>query len=84
MAWFKKLFGGGGSPSADDAQRVADLLAQLDDPDPVRRLHACRALGELGGRAQAAAERLQQLFVDPDGDVCNAAADAYSRIERGF
>ncbi len=84
MAWFKKLFGGDGAPSSDDAQRVSDLLAQLDDPDAARRLAACRALGELGGKAQAATERLQQLFVDPDGDVCNAAADAYARIERGF
>lgn len=84
MAWFKKLFGGGATPPSDDAERVAALLAELDSPDPAQRLRACRALGDLGGRAQSATERLQQLFDDPDGDVCNAAADAYSRVERGF
>lgn len=83
MAWFKRLFGGGSPPERDGPDQVAALLAELDSPDPAVRLRACRALGDLGRRAAAASERLQQLFVDPDGDVCNAAADAYGRIERG-
>lgn len=82
MGFLKKLFGGG-SPS-EDAQRVSELLAQCDDPDPKRREAACKALGDLGGRARAATEKLEALMNDVDGDVCNAAADAYAKVERGL
>jgi HEAT repeat protein len=84
MVWFKKLFGGGAAPDPVESAAVPALVAELGSADPAVRLRACRALGDLGGRARSATERLQQLFNDPDGDVCNAAADAYSRIERGF
>lgn len=86
MGLFDKLFGGrrdAGDEGARD-EEVQRLLLALDDPDPARRADACRRLGELGDRARIACERLQELFTDEDGDVCNAAADAYARIERGF
>lgn len=84
MAWFKKIFGGSGEPEPAANGVVAALIADLDSADAAVRLRACQALGELGAKAGAATERLQQLFTDSDGDVCNAAANAYSRIERGF
>ena len=83
MSWFTRLFGAGGSPAKQGDTRVAELVAQLDDPDPRVREQAARALGDMGGAARGATEKLQELFTDDDGDVCNAAADAYSRIERG-
>jgi len=83
MGLFSKLFGRG---SSDDAgsDEVDALIAKLDDPDPQVRLVAARALGELGGKAHAAVGKLEELINDSDGDVCNAAADAYSKVERGF
>lgn len=83
MGLFSKLFGRGSSDDGSSAQ-VDALIAQLDDADAKVRLHAALALGELGGRAKAAVPKLEALINDTDGDVCNAAADAYSKIERGF
>ena len=82
MGLFSKLLGKGDS-GADDP-RVAELIAQCDDPDPKKREAACRELGQLGGKAKAASDKLLELINDEDGDVCNAAADAYSSVERGF
>lgn len=83
MGILDKLFGGGG-PSKQELARVDALLAQCDDPDPKRRAAACTELGKLGGKAAAATDKLQELMNDVDGDVCNAAADAYSKVERGL
>lgn len=82
MGIFKKLFGG--EASKGDDPRVPALLKQCDDPDPKVRAAACRELGKLGGRAKSSADKLLELINDVDGDVCNAAADAYSSVERGF
>jgi HEAT repeat protein len=77
-----KLFGG--RKPADDGPppEIAELVARLSDADPARRLAAARALGELGPRAAAAVSALEAAITDDDGDVCNAAAQALSRIER--
>ena len=82
MGFLKKLFGG--DSSKEDPQRVAELLRQCDDPDPALRSQACEALGAMGGRASAATGKLQELMNDEDGDVCNAAAAAYAKVERGL
>ena len=83
MGLFSKLFGRG---SADDdaSAEVQALIAKLDDPQVQVRLEAAIALGELGNKARAAVPKLEELINDTGGDVCNAAADAYSKIERGF
>ncbi|MCA8981309.1 MAG: hypothetical protein KDC14_14860 [Planctomycetes bacterium] len=83
MGLFSKLFGRG-SAGDDSSPEVAALIGQLDDAAAKVRLAAAVALGELGGRAKAAVSKLEVLINDVDGDVCNAAADAYSKIERGF
>ena len=83
MGLFSKLFGrasSGDQPSPE----VQALIAKLDDADAQVRLEAARALGELKGAARAAVDKLEELINDPDGDVCNAAADAYAKIERGL
>jgi len=86
MGLFGKLFGGGGA--REDGGHVRALLAQCEEGDPQRRAAACAALGELAGRfgqsKEAVGEKLLELINDDDGDVCNAAAAAYSRVERGF
>jgi hypothetical protein len=82
MGLFSKLFGQGSSPEGDP--RVPVLIAQCDDPDPARRAEACRELGRLGAKARTATDKLLELMNDVDGDVCNAAADAYASVERGF
>ena len=85
MGLFNKLFGGGGGGSGkQELQRVDALVAQCDDPDPKKRASACAELGRLGGQAKAATDKLLELMNDTDGDVCNAAADAYSKVERGL
>lgn len=83
MGLFSKLFGRGSSGD-DSSPEVDALIAQLDDEDAKVRLAAAVALGELGGKAKSAVSKLEVLINDVDGDVCNAAADAYSKIERGF
>lgn len=83
MGLFSKLFGRGSS-SDGPSEEVDALIAQLDDADAKVRLAAALALGELGGKAKSAVNKLEELINDVDGDVCNAAADAYAKIERGF
>lgn len=82
MGLFKKLFGK--DASAQEDPRVPALVAQCDDPDPLVRAAACRELAKLGGKAKSASDKLLELINDVDGDVCNAAADAYASVERGF
>jgi len=69
-------------PRGQPAPRTAELVRQLDDPDPARRRAACEELAEMGSEAEAATAKLQELIHDDDGDVCLAAAAALSRIER--
>jgi HEAT repeat protein len=83
MGLFSKLFGRG-SADDDSSAEVEALIAKLDDPEVKVRLEAAIALGEMGSKAHAAVSKLEELINDTDGDVCNAAADAYSKIERGF
>lgn len=83
MGLFSKLFGRG---SNDDqpSPEVQEWIAKLDHADAKVRLEAAKALGEMRGKARAAVDKLEELINDPDGDVCNAAADAYAKIERGL
>lgn len=81
MGLFGKLFG---KSSDEPSEEVRALIVQLDDPDPAVRGQAAKQLGELGASAKAATEKLLELMNDDDGDVCNLAADAYSKVERGF
>jgi hypothetical protein len=66
------------------SEEVNALIAHLDDEAAEERLEACRALGNLGDAAKSAIPRLQDLLSDVDGDVCLAAANAISQIDRGF
>ncbi|HIG11995.1 MAG: HEAT repeat domain-containing protein [bacterium] len=81
MGFFGKLFG---STPSEPSPEVRALIVQLDDPDAAVRASAAESLGNLGGAAKAAGEKLLELLNDEDGDVCNKAADAYSKVERGF
>lgn len=83
MGLFSKLFGRGSSDDVPPPE-VQERIDQLDHADAAVRLEAARALGDLGGKAKAAVDKLEELINDPDGDVCNAAADAYAKIERGL
>jgi HEAT repeat protein len=69
-----------GKKSADP--RLSELIAQLRDADPARRLAAAGALGDLGAAAQAAVPDLEEAIADSDGDVCLAASDALARIRK--
>ena len=77
---FKKM-GGSSRPSVDPAQ-VDALIEKLSSADWKTRFDACKALSALGPAAERASARLQDLIDDDNGDVCNAAADALSKIER--
>ena len=48
------------------------------------RKAACDEVGGLGEEAKPATELLEELIQDEDGDVCNAAAAAISKVVRGF
>lgn len=78
----KDLFKKRGDDRGSDSPDVQASIAKLSDPDWRVRLAACQALGKLGPRAHAALPKLQELIVDDNGDVCNAAAAALSEIER--
>jgi len=77
MGWFHKK-----ERSAEPPPELAGLLRELDHEDWQVRLAAARAIGELGPRAVSAIPALEERIVDPNGDVCNAAAQAMSKIER--
>ncbi len=75
---FKKRDDNPGAGSAG----IDELVAKLSDADWKVRLEACRALMQMGPRAERAVPVLQELINDDNGDVCNAAAAALSAIER--
>lgn len=70
-------------PSGPDAELQA-LVARLKDSDPKVRLDACQRIGAMKARAASARPALEELIVDPDGDVCLAAAEAMSLILRAI
>jgi HEAT repeat protein len=69
-------------PEDEPPAELARLVEQLADADWRVRLEAARAIGALGRRARAAVPALEERITDDNGDVCNAAAEAMSRIER--
>lgn len=71
-------------PSPGPDAELAALVARLKDSDPKVRLDACQRIGALKGRAASARPALEELIVDPDGDVCLAAAEAMSAILRAI
>ena len=79
MGWFgKKKDDDDEGPPAE----LAGLLEKLGDDDWQVRLAAAQAIGDLGRRAISAIPALEERIVDENGDVCNAAAEAMSKIER--
>jgi len=80
---FKDLFKKRGEPAATpEPAEIAGLLARLASPDWKVRFDACKALKAFGPEAVRAVPMLHELITDDNGDVCNAAADALSSIER--
>jgi HEAT repeat protein len=71
------------APSGPDSELQA-LVAKLKDADPKVRLEACQRIGAMKARAASARPALEELIVDPDGDVCLAAAEAMSQILRAI
>jgi HEAT repeat protein len=80
MGFLNKIFGGKDEPSA----RVLEYMEQGRSEDPAVRKAACDALGELGDEAKHATALLEELIQDVDGDVCNAAAGAISKVVRNY
>jgi HEAT repeat protein len=80
MGFLNKIFGGASEPSA----RVSELMEQLGSSSAEQRKVACDALAELGDDAKPASELLEELLSDEDGDVCNAAAAAISKVVRDY
>lgn len=78
----KDLFKKRGDDRGSDSPDLRVWIDKLSDADWKVRFAACQALGKMGPRAHAAAPKLQELIVDDNGDVCNAAAAALSEIER--
>lgn len=78
----KDLFKKRGDAGGSDSPEVKAWIEKLSDSDWKVRQAACQALGKLGPRAHEAVPKLQELIVDDNGDVCNAAAAALSEIER--
>jgi len=80
---FKKKDAPPPAPVGADAELSA-LVAKLKDSDPKVRLDACVRIGAMKARAASARPALEELIVDPDGDVCLAAAEAMSAILRAI
>jgi HEAT repeat protein len=60
---------------------VEALIAALASPDPIVRANAAATLGNVGPAASVAAERLEALLGDEDGDVREWAAFGLARID---
>lgn len=71
------------APAGADPELEA-LVRKLKDPDAKVRLDTCQKLGAMKARAASARPALEELIVDPDGDVCLAAAEAMSAILRAM
>jgi len=65
---------------AGDQSNVPYWAKALKAPDPQRRVHAARNLGE--ARSEAAVPALTEALKDPDPDVRVEAARALERIRR--
>lgn len=72
------------APPAGPDPELDALVRKLKDPDPKVRLDTCHKLGAMKARAASARPALEELIVDPDGDVCLAAAEAMSVILRAM
>ncbi|MCY3004142.1 MAG: HEAT repeat domain-containing protein [Planctomycetota bacterium] len=72
------------APTAGPDPELDALVRKLKDPDPKVRLDTCLKLGAMKARAASARPALEELIVDPDGDVCLAAAEAMSVILRAM
>lgn len=79
MGWFQR---DKKNEPEEPPPELAELLVQLGHEDWKVRLSAARAIGDLGPRAISAIPALEERIVDENGDVCNAAAEAMSKIER--
>jgi len=84
---------GGGAPSAPPSatpiqpgpaagQSVVQLVQQLQDPDPARRLAAAEALEARGAQASPATAALQTATYDEDARVRVAASRALEGLRR--
>jgi HEAT repeat protein len=80
---FKRKKDGPDGPNGRDAE-VERLIAELKSPDRAVREAAAARLGQLGTRAAAAQQALEEATCDDDGDVCLAAADSLSVIRRAL
>lgn len=78
MGWFSRKH----AEPPEPPPGLAELIARLSDDDWRVRLEAARAIGDLGPAAISAVPALEERIVDENGDVCNAAAEAMSKIER--
>lgn len=68
-----------GGDSGDHIQKIALFL---QDSDGLVKINACRALGQLGARAQTALPALNRAKQDADKSVRECASEAISAIER--
>jgi HEAT repeat protein len=69
------------APARSDTELEA-LIGQLRSLEWQSRHAAATRLGELGARALPAVPFLEELISDDNGEVCLAASDAMSKIQR--
>ena len=68
-----------GGENSDHIQKITFFL---QDSDGLVKINACRALGQLGARAQTALPALNRAKQDTDKSVQECATEAISAIER--
>jgi len=70
-------------PAAAPPAQVAALIRGLQDPNPLVRLKAAKALGQQGPAAAEAIPALTQALQDPDESLRLVAASALKKINQG-
>jgi len=71
------------SPAVDPGAQTEVLIKNLDSEDPITRMFAAGALGNLGEQAKQHVPAIKKLLTDREPNVRNAAKEAIQKIEKG-
>jgi septum formation topological specificity factor MinE len=80
--FFKKATPAAADPALE--QRVQELIAQLRESAPQRRMDAAEELRKLGIKAASAQVALEEATCDENNEVCTVAAEALTTIRRAL
>ena len=70
-------------PPTDSRSQIEAQVKNLESEDPIARMFAAGALGNLGEQAKEHLPAIKKLLTDREKNVRDAAKDAIQKIEKG-